>query len=1394
MNFRSLIIFGLWIVGSVNAGATDDQDAVSKNLAASGSSSAQRDFFEARIRPVLIEHCYECHNSSDLAEGDLSVDHRDAMVKGGSLGSLFNVDEPAAGLLQKVIRHEIDGLEMPESGPKLSPQVIEDFETWVRNGAIDPRTDPPSESEIDASVSWDAISQRRQNWWSFQPIIRPPVPGPSLHGKGTDGVAGSAAIDRFVNAKLLASKLTVAGQADRLTLLRRLTFALTGLPPTRNQMQRFSSDTSSNAYELLVDDLLDHSAFGERWARHWMDWIRYAESHGSEGDPAIADAWRYRDYLIRAINDDVGYDQLLREHVAGDLIPDPRINSDLGINESVIGPAHWRMVFHGFAPTDALDEKVRFTDDAIDVFSKAFQSLTISCARCHNHKFDPISQADYYALFGVLASTRPGRAVIDDQNVHQHGRDRMQQIKGDVRQVLADAWRASVLGQSEEWSMGNGIPESADNVRHPLNPLYQVIGDGKVDLSPVEIERHLKKLSVEINTAVGKIIEHRRDDYHRRWTFGNPATKSYRYGNGLADRPASPGDFTISKAGDQLIEKIFPVGIHTNSLSNKDGGRLTVDEFEIDAASTLWIRAAGNGNATTRIVIQNYPRNGTVFPVQTLKSEDGGVATWHKFDLTYWQGDRMHFELATARDAPLLVKQDAKSWFSVREAVITVDGDQPPPKLDREYLMALFGDNLSEVGTRQSVKHSLTDPAELLQRYTETILAAIDHWRENTATEDEAILLDALIRHGVLPNNIADVSGAAALVDAYRDLESALPIPTRVPSLDEWKGQNHPLFIRGDHHSPAEVVPRRYLEAFDSSPFESEQSGRLELAQALLSPENPLTRRVIVNRVWHHLFGQGIVDTPDNFGRMGTQPSHPGLLDFLATEFSELQNWSLKKLIRSIVTSEAWKRSSRIPSGTSEVDPDNRLLSHFGLRRLDAEAIRDSLLAVSGHLTPKMYGGPVAGTSARRSVYVSVIRNRPDPLLTVFDAPVPFSAKGRRDVTNVPAQSLLLMNDPFVQRLASKLAIQISQRDAPRTKSGEPQQILDIDDETIADIWQRLFGRNPQAIEVHQTAEFFARLTEHHQDAVARRARLLTTQKRRVSDRENLIQTARSRIDLESDRELTDSPQINAVSVWDFEKDLRDSIGRRHGRIVGSAKIDAGSVVLAGDGYIATEMIEKSIVAKSFEAMVSLETLDQRGGGVMGIQTVNGATFDTIVYGEKEPRRWLSGSDHHLRTKSFRNAPPESIVADPVHLIMTYGTDGRVTCYRNGEVYGEPFKTEPKTFRAGDSQIIFGMRHGTNVAAGRMLRGRLHSARLYDRTLSAAEARLLSSRATGGISLAQIVESMEADERNRFAVLTNEIDNTNSMIKTLGPEPSRLRPLEDLIHSMLNMKEFIYVR
>ena len=1312
-------------------------------------SPEQLEFFEAKIRPVLVEHCYECHNSAGNAEGNMVLDHRTVMLKGGDSGGLFHADMPSQSLLLKVVRHEIEGLEMPEGGSQLPPSVIADLERWVEMGAPDPRLEPPSPAELDKATAWETIRDKRKQWWSFQPIqiVQPPP------------VAAGNPIDRFIIDKLAAVGLKPSAVADKRTLLRRATFAVTGLPPTEAQTQQFLSDDSETAFASLVDRLLASPQFGERWARHWMDWIRYAESHGSEGDPAIENAWMYRDYLIRSLNDDVPYDQLVKEHIAGDLLPSPRINPTLQLNESLIATAHWRMVFHGFAPTDALDEKVRFTDDQVDAFSKAFLGLTVSCARCHNHKFDAISQADYYALSGIIGSTRPGRAAADSLSKQDTNREQLAKLKVQIRQAIADDWL-------------NSLPElPARMAALPGDGIMLQSWNASKDGSAAET---WKSLEQDLQVEQRQRTEFAAQPEAIRWVFdgqGEQGGQWFAYGIGVDAKPVAPGEFLIAPDGDEAIVGVFPAAVISGTLSTKHSARLESPQVKVDGDYELWLNITGGGNAAYRYVVQNYPRNGTVYPVKTLTKEPGQWQ-WQSFDLTYWNGDDIHIELTNAKDAPLLTTGDERSWFGIREAMLIPKGGSRPSQKSTRYLAPLFDG-----------RPAPTSSDELAEAYAATIRTAVTRWRDGGLSNDQALLLEHCRAHGLVSSKLADLPTAGQLIQQYRQLEAAVPVPTRVPSLTEWKGQDQPLYVRGNHKQPGESVPRRFLEAIDDTPYNARLSGRLQLANDVLREDNPLTRRVIVNSVWHHLFGAGIVSTPDNLGRLGAEPTHPELLDFMAHRFSAEQGWSLKALIRSLVTSQTWQQSSTTTAMSREVDPQNLWLSHANLRRLDAESIRDQLLMTSGNLNSDMFGPPVPGTASRRSVYVSIIRNRLDPFLATFDAPVPFGTRGRRDVTNVPAQALMMLNDPFVIAAAERIAEQVTQRSR-----------LTSDSQRIQEIWRLSLGRLAEDGEVSSASELLNSLRRQYAQTEADRSRtsqLIADCKREVAD---ILSPARNKLEAELAGDSAPAVDLQPVAVWDFEGDANDRIGGLNAQLKGTAKIADGALILDGQGWAATTPLTQTLKAKSLEVTVQLDDLNQRSGGVMTVQGTNGVLFDSIVFAERQPRRWMAGSNNFARTQDFNGPEETSAAAAPVHIVLTYQMDGTIAAYRNGEPFGSPYSTGSQAFAKNSSHIIFGMRHGQTTSPGRMLRGRLFEAKLYGRALTPDEVR---SAANGGrkyVTDEQVLAALSERERNRVMTLQAEIAAAEARLVQLGVAVPAGQEWTDLAHSLFNLKEFIYVR
>ncbi|MSU51322.1 MAG: DUF1553 domain-containing protein [Opitutus sp.] len=1328
---------------------------------------ADVEFFETKIRPVLAQDCYECHRTGGKRKAGLALDHRQGLLDGGDSGRVIVPGDPAASLLIQAIRHESEDLMMPKSGAKLEPAVIADFERWVRMGAPDPRDAPPTEAQVAADTDWDAVMLRRKNWWSFQPIRKPDTSQPAAPG------ASGHAVDQLLGAKLAAANRPRAPRADRPTLIRRLSYALRGLPPTTAEIAAFALDPREDAGARQVDAFLASPRFGERWARHWMDWTRYADSHGSEGDAPIPNAWRYRDYLIRALNSDVPYDQMVREHLAGDLLENPRLNRELGLNESALGIGHLRMVLHGFAPTDALEEKLRFTDDQINVVSKAFLGLTVSCARCHNHKFDPISQQDFYSWYGIFTSAAPAAIAVDAPDpAERDRRAELMRLKDRIRDALANAWQ-----QDADAIAGKLSAPAAD-----LKKAIEAAKDPAAVLHPFFV---LRSDTAKAGEATGALDGWRSNApgaarqpapaYPKHWDLTRVSDfAAWRHdGRGAAEINGA-GAFVVAPEGGRVLTGIYPAGVHSHLISSKDRGVLLSPKFMLDDKYDLWLRIAGEGGAFARFVVQNFPREGSVYPVQKLV---GLQRRWMKLPLDYWQGDQIHVELTTAADQPVLADVNAtRSWFGISEVVFTKTGEPGPVEAGEiaEPILAALGDR------------DPTTAAELADGYATAVRNCVQAWRGGQTTDGQALFLDQLLRVGLLRNTLGELGDVQPLLAAYREIESAIRVPTRAPGVIETGAVDQPLFVRGNHKQPGDLVSRHFLDAIDATPYRGKGSGRLALAGDLFRADNPLTARVIVNRVWHHLFGRGLVATTDNFGRMGQLPSHPELLDFLAAWFVE-HGYSMKALIRFLVTSETWQSSSEPPPGALEKDPDNVLLSHAPIRRLEAEAIRDALLSVSGDLKrDEMYGPPVTGRAPRRSVYLRVKRNDLDPFLAAFDAPVPAGTIGRRDITNVPGQSLTLLNDPFVRELAEHWARRL-----------ETQPELHDPGARVQAMFTSALGRPATAEETEKSQRFVEWATAQgvatKAEKSAAEAAVAATQARLTALTDMVIARVLAKRGAPGVVPAPAPPE--PLASWDFADGLQDRSGALHGKILGDAKIADGALVLDGkSGHVATANLTKTLRAKTLEAWVQLDNLTQRGGGVMTVQSGNGATFDAIVFAEREAAQWLAGSNNGTRSESFKGPAENDVGPAYVHVAITYADDGTVTGYRNGVTYGISYVKSPLVaFAAGKAQVLFGNRHGA-PGGNKMLAGKIRSARLYDRALTAAEIAASAGSDASFVAKSEQIAALNEGERAERERLESELADATKRLKAMQKTEGLASAWADLGHAIFNLKEFIFVR
>jgi hypothetical protein len=1351
------------------------------------------EFFESKIRPVLAEHCYSCHNSLGQSDSGLVLDWRGGVIAGSDSGVIVMPGNPESSKLISVLKHEIEGLEMPQGGVKLADSTIADFEKWIRDGIADPRNTPPTKEQFDAETSWSATFARRLDWWSLQNIA--PMQSEVLNRDdsehagnvvgdaiGRDGVVLSPkVIDHFVDQDLKVAGLRRQNRATSEQLVRRLYFNLIGLPPTESELaDGIRKIEHSQGIEGLVDEIISRPEFGEKWARHWMDWIRYADSHGSEGDPVIDNAWHYRDYLIRAVNQDIPYDQMLREHIAGDLLGDPRINHDLGINESIIATSHWRMVFHGFFPTDALDEKVRFIDDQINVFSKTFLGLTVSCSRCHDHKFDPISQEDYYALFALLNNSRPARNVIETPQRQQGDTQRLESLKQEIRKEVSSQWIEDRDKLVRDLLSRNEFPDRPSPFRRAL-PMWLSI---KQSLANGEDLESIRQSISEKRIASG--------DDAKSWIFAEGQSSSDWTASGFglvansdgSPRISRPGEFRVAVEGDAIITELLPSGVYSGLLSSKHAARLSSIDIPVEAGLQVWGLVRGGGDSTLRGVVQDYPRMGGIYPFVKPSNE----WRWERIDMTYWDGDSMHIELAHALDTAMPNSDRQRSWFGVREIVLSKEGAPPQSGVRvtdcfESVLVARF---------ESSLETSLEVAAN---RFVDEIIGGIVAWRVGSMTDTQAVLIEEFLHTGLLANRLEQfaaerVKRLELLVAEYRRLESEVMVPTRVPGLEEARGRTQRLYVRGDHKNPSQIVKPRFLSALTR---EQDNLGfdRLQLAEALLQPDNPLVHRVIANRIWHHLFGRGLVPTPDNLGRLGESPTHRELLDMLVHAFRS-NGTSLKAFVKFLVMSETWQADSRPSEEAAQIDPDNRLWSHAMVRRLEAEGIRDSLLRVAGELDQSQYGPTVSGDSKRRGVYVRVQRNSLDPFLRAFDFPEPFATTGRRDATNVPAQSLAMMNDPQVSRLIDSWA--------KRMLEGENAERSPR--ERLERMFVAALGRAPVSKEVELLERFLedTRLSIYtrKEAAIAVKATKEVLQKQQ----ESWIEVARERYFQKLGETPPTRGKVQPLVRFDFEQGLQDESGKVTLELWNGAKVVGGALIVDGKGYAVSGSISKlmekgPLSTKTLEAWVQVDGLDQRGGGVISVQSADGARFDSIVFGEQMPRRWMAGSEFFSRTKPFNGLEEIEAADRVVHIAIVYHEDGTIIGYRDGKPYGMGYQAgSVQQLGSGDTILSFGVRH-LPASNGKMFVGKILEARLYDLALSHDDIESSFQSYQHGFQVSAVPELLDAQELLEWQKLGSRWKEFSkaweSISQDLEVDPE-LQALSEVGRSLFMMKEFLFIR
>ena len=866
-------------------------------LAQTAAGGNADEFFESRIRPLLAQNCFACHTNSKM--GGLQLDSSAGLKKGGVDGAVVVPGNPDASILIQAVRYTHQRLKMPPAA-KLTDGQVDDLAAWVKMGA--PWPGSPAEKSISALSGEYVIRRDQRAFWSFQPIRKPSIPPVA------DGTWPRNDIDRMILAKLEEKGLRPVRPADKRTLIRRATLDLIGLPPTPEEVDAFLADASADAFARVVDRLLASLHYGERWGRHWLDAARYADEkfEFAKGQGDYQNAFRYRDWVIQAFNDDMPYDVFVKAQIAADLLPAE------GRDKLLPG-----LGLYGVGPGDA--------EDRVDVTTRTFLGMTVACARCHNHKYDPVPAKDYYSLIGIFRSTdyseiplAPDAEVKEYQRIKDQIKKQKREIDDFIEKHLTELGELLATKTAQymvsAWNVMRGVVPSAE----------EAATNDKLDLETLNrCIRYLK-------------TGEREHAYLKQW------------------------DAAVARGGSAEEIKKVAEDFQAALLS------VFVEKREIDDRNYVTLGgAAGSKDGTKR---QNTN-------LESLAIEK--YYLWRDF-------------------ASLPYNRDSNTVKFVG-GLYFYTGD----KLDR-WLAGEWGDRLRTMRAR------------------------------------------------------------------LKELETQLPpqYPFLHAVKESSKPENAKIEIRGDASNLGEEAPRRFLQILSKEPARIYRtgSGRLELAEAIASADNPLTARVMVNRVWAMHFGHGIARTPSNFGQMGDRPSHPELLDYLATRFIE-NHWSVKKLHREIMLSATYQLSSDDSVPNLAQDSDNRLFWRANrTERLDIEALRDCVLAVAGNLDLSV-GGPAAKLTSdnrRRTVYGHVSRNKLDPTLLLFDFPDPNTTSESRNLTLGPLQSLYFMNSEFIDTEAKVLAARLD------------REATD-DAERITRAYRLLYAREPAASEIAIGIDFLGK-------------------------------------------------------------------------------------------------------------------------------------------------------------------------------------------------------------------------------------------------------------------------------------------------------------------------------
>jgi mono/diheme cytochrome c family protein len=956
----------------------------------------QTAFFESKIRPILADNCYKCHSlENGKSKGGLTLDTRDGVLKGGEVGPVVVPGNPAASPLIKAVKYEDKDLQMPPSkeGGKLKDEQIAALTEWVKMGAPDPRKEVPK-------TKLTGLTAQARKHWSYQPVTKPEVPAIK------NRVWCRTPVDGFILSKIEAKGMVPSPDASKETLLRRATYDLTGLPPTPQEVTDFLSDESAQAFSKVIERLLASPAYGERWGRYWLDTARYADTIGGMGNNGRMDyrfpyAWTYRDYVIKAYNDDQPYDQFIVEQLAADKLPD-------------IKPDDPRLAALGFITVGERFNNVNdVINDRIDTVTKGFLGMTVSCARCHDHKFDPIPTKDYYALHGVFSSiTEPAaKPVIGmpalDQLTDFHGKlDTLEQdIRDGYYKALADEtakFRSNPTGYllAAQARKGNA---SASEMKAAMDMMKE------------------RKLDPELVQDVSRNVR-----------SNDPVFAPFR-----ALMNIGPAEFA-AKAPAIIAEY---AGTAAPAPSDDKKERRKAPKASVNPLVLAALKDA------------------------KPQSLDDVAAIYDKLFAS--------------------LQPRAAEFFRAAASTKTL----PPSGFDPAVVQMLEIPYKVEAGGGVSMEKF----REMANRGPRKFA--------NRAGQNSAKINELLLTHPGVPvraMTIADLS----------------------------KPKDSPVFIRGQAQTRGEIVPRRFLEVLSQNggpvQFPKDSSGRFELAQCIASKTNPLTARVLVNRVWMHHFGEGFVPTPDDLGTQSEPPTHPELLDYLASYFME-KGWSIKQLHRVIMLSRIYQVSSSTIPEYEAIDSQNRLLWRANIRRLDFEAMRDSLLAMSGKLDRTIGGQPINLTdepySYRRSVYGYIDRGNLPELMQSFDFSDPDMTNSKRATSIVPQQALFLMN--------SAMSVDVARRVVARPEVAGARDDLS----RVVAIYRVIFQRNPKPAELQMATKFLGLETKTPAEGGNVAADLKTTAKI-VAKRAEAKKSASGTKAIQNEGEIVDRRPLTAWETY----------------------------------------------------------------------------------------------------------------------------------------------------------------------------------------------------------------------------------------------------------------------